>query len=562
VIFFLKNLEREYLLIIFKGELMGFFYVTACIFRLEFVMNEIIIKIIELIFDKIAWIVLLSTVILLRKPLGSLIEKLSNIYFKNKDTTLSMNTAEGVEPEDTNINDEEVVEESDSSVKEINEKKSNVEDASTDEPWLERMIDCFKNGNIDEAKDLFKTGIRTEEKDKQDKTEAIYLYCLYKYDSPDEKLIEQLLELIEKTDDETSKFKIMQWLSFCFQSSNDDRREIDFWQNSYSQFSKDENKIDCLVRWSKALMKNEDLESARDLIKRNINAFSSKDKATLYRHLKHIEEKDGNKRLASFCLDKAVELDVSNPRQIFKAAYNDDITIDRRLSVANYDKLLRIDPNYDYAINNLGVAARNENFNYKAIQLYKKAGEIGVSLSLVNKANILLEAGFIDEAEEIAKDVLKVDDHHSNVYSLLDDITKKRKKEKKGWQDYRDNCLAFQRQIRKYTNDYYSEDNPSLFDNSWSLSKEYVINIEVKNDKLELTWEIGDFDYKISCDITGCSIKGTYSKMRKEDKYYTSPNITYGVYGYISKNRLIIFPQDKNEYETLTFESLDENKEI
>lgn len=517
-------------------------------------MNDNWYKLFELLLDKLHWFILLIAIYIFREAISDLIKRLTNFSYKNKDTSVSMVTSEAYEIKETSDNMADG--KSNTVVENTTEIEPCVEKVTKDEPWIGKMIDSFIAGNIEEAKGVYKKGIKTEDDDKQDISEAIYLCCLYKYNEPDEKIISKIQELVDSTKEAAVKYKLMVWLSLCFANANDYKREEEYWKQAFTQFNDDEIRVKCLIKWSEALINTDDIEAGRLLIAEHIKNFSLKEKSKLFRQMAEIEEEAGNKNQAIYCLDKAVEFDSSSLSTIFKAAYSDDLNIDRRLSVANYKKILSINPKHEYALNNLGVAAANENFEYKAKQLYKDAGDLGNSLALINRADSLFDVGFIDEAEEIAQSVLKMEDPHENVYSLLSRISTKRDTEEKDWKKYVKKCVEYQRFIRKYTEAYYQSEDSSIISKSWKLPNNDEVNSDMFESKLKLTWEDDRFTYKILAEINGQSINGTYSKKEKDDdKIYSDLNESYRIIGYMQKGDLFTIPTKKKDYQPIIFKS-------
>lgn len=107
---------------------------------------------------------------------------------------------------------------------------------------------------------------------------------------------------------------------------------------------------------------------------------------------------------------------------------------------------------------------------------------------MANQGYLLLEAGFTDEAEQIANRALELEDTHQNVYSLITAIHKKKDEQKKEWERLSEKSLAHQKSIRKYIEKYYLGE-PKELEGSWFARGCFPVTITITDNKLDASWE-------------------------------------------------------------------------
>ncbi|MDP1725676.1 MAG: hypothetical protein Q8M15_02750 [Bacteroidota bacterium] len=104
---------------------------------------------------------------------------------------------------------------------------------------------------------------------------------------------------------------------------------------------------------------------------------------------------------------------------LFNAGYNAN---DNLTAYSVYEQLIKIDPKYGMAENNLGVSFSNMNFEHFAIKHYTIANNLGITLAAANLAGKLIDAHFYDEAEAILEKVRRENEVHVNVYFAFEKL--------------------------------------------------------------------------------------------------------------------------------------------
>lgn len=143
-----------------------------------------------------------------------------------------------------------------------------------------------------------------------------------------------------------------------------------------------------------------------------------------------IEEQLGNlfeeKGERAEALKHFEEAILHNPdkRQLrFRMAHSYTRLGDHERALHHYKVFNEMDPNEAGALNNLGVAYRELKMPIKAVECFKQSAEKGLSLAMGNLAHLLIDSGFIEEAE---KWIAKAQAHppvHARVGTALGRIT-------------------------------------------------------------------------------------------------------------------------------------------
>lgn len=488
-------------------------------------------------------IVVLVLLIICRKSISNFISRLTDLTYKNGGSELGMKAAIPTEENENSrgLSTEEEKPYSKDKEKEIEKKEGE---------WLPEMYQAFEQGRIEDAEEVFKK-YAIDEKDeiKLEENKAFYLYL--KFDKGrDNSAIDELKQLSRIAITEESKFNTLMWLSFCLRDGMQYHAESDMWRSALAETSSETLKTTAIVNLAYSLDKEESsVEAKRLLTDRLLTLEDDKQKTLLYEALSEIEDSLGNKVMSIYCKDKSLEFDLYNRNELFSSAYAaSEVDIDE-ISISNYVKLLRIDEDNSTALNNLGVRAQEAGLKIKAVDQYKMSSQHKNTLSMANQGYLLLEAGFTDEAEKIAKEALKEEEPHKNVHSLISEINERKEKQNKEWEELSQKSLRRQKQIRDFTHQYYLGNSKSL-EGDWYINGVYPTTIKIDNDLIKISWIeaaglLGGSDYTIELvgKVSGSSINGTYTRKRNE----SSPNTLIGSSGNTTKEFIGYLSEKDNE---------------
>lgn len=488
--------------------------------------------------------ILIATIILLiayRVPISGLISRLTSFSLKKGDSELGIEAAHPKWPDEKTANLPNAAEKPaiDNQETEINEK-------TKEESWSSEMYKAFEEGRIEDAETAFKK-YAIDEKDKSslEKSKALYLYLRFKM-GKDSSAINDLNELAQSATTEDGKLNSLSWLSLYLRDNLQHKKDIDIWRAAAKEFKSKELLIKVMINLAHALERdNKSHEAKNILIEQLSTANNDKQRSSIYLALSDIEESLGNKDISIYCKDKSLEYDPNDTDELFNSAYaasNEGIS---EISISNYLRLVRIDPENSTALNNLGVCTKEEGLNIKAAESYNRAIELGNTLAMSNQGFMLLEAGFAEEAEEIAKKALKLDNPHENIYSLITEINRKKEEQTSKWEKIIEKTQNRQKQIRYYIDQYYLG-NPESLAGPWATKDLSPTTATIKNNMLEASWiePAGAWDKhtytsRLRGNVSGSTFSGTFTKKRNEESPSTllglPRNTNINCIGYISE---------------------------
>lgn len=485
-------------------------------------------------------IVFVVLLIICRESISSFISRLTSLSFKRGDSELGMQAAL------PRIFKEESVSLKDADEKPASEDKR-LEIEGNKEKWFPEMYQAFQEGRLDDAELAFKK-YSIDEKDeiKLEENRAFYLYFRFEK-GKDNSAIDELYSLSRKAKTEESRFNALAWLSFCLRDGMQYKKEVELWQSALSETRSEQLKTRAIVNLADAMCKDDKkMEARKILVDRLSIVEDDNQKASIYNAISNLEKALGNKQLAIYCKDKSLEFDANNREELFNLAYSASEEDLDELSIGNYVKLLRIDGNNSTALNNLGVRAQEAGLKIKAVDNYKKSSEHENSLAMANQGYLLLSAGFSVEAENVAKKALEQKDPHENIYSLLTEISNKRKEQERDWENLCEKSLDRQKLIRKYTEQYFLGDSKEL-EGDWFVGGIYPVLVKIDSGKISASWNEpggallgGNYLAELAGEVSGSTIKGTYTRRKVDGSPSTllgmGGNTNLSVIGFLSGN--------------------------
>lgn len=486
-----------------------------------------IIKIITgFLSNNFGYILILTLLIICRDAISNLIERLTNFKWKKGDSEIGVEAAAPHPSSETSSSLDKAIEPP-RKLKEDQEIITKEEEVQ-EQNWFSKMHSAFDDGRIDDAQAAFKE-YALEEKDpvKLEENKAFFLYFLFKK-GKDNSAITQLENLANTSANEESKYTILIWLSFCLRDSSQIKAEIELWKKAVESFQFDKQVTCATVNLAHALNLDGRSNDAKNLLTSRLqNVSTQEEKSNIFSALSQVEITLGNNKLSIYCKDKSLEFDPNNRDELFNSAYQASKEDVDEISISNYITLLRLDQGNSTALNNLAVLAQEADLKVKAVEKYKEASDFNSTLAMANQGYLLLNAGFVEEAERIAKKAAQMEAPHKNVYSLLSRIGELQKEQDSKWLDLIDTSKARQKFIRNYANAYYlgKENN---FEGQWTTEKGNNINITISGDILQAVWQetmglLSNDLYRveISGKVTMSSFNGRYKKMKENGKVYT-----------------------------------------
>ena len=491
-----------------------------------------------------SWQILIFAILIIcRNAISNLIQRMTNLRWKSGDSEL------GVEAVHPNANASSGLDKATEQPKKLTEEPDLLtkEEEVNNRSWFLKMRHAFEEGRINDAETAFKE-YAFEESDagELEQNKAIYLYFLY-IKGKDNSAINQLENLVNTATNEDSKYTILTWLSICYSESSQLKSEIELWKKVIESFQSEKYVTSATVNLAKSLVADGKPTEARTLLMSRLQVVTSKeDKSLLFSALSDVEKELGKKLMSVYCKDKSLEFDPNNRDELFNSAYQASEENVNELSISNYVTLLRLESHNSMALNNLGVRALGLNLKVKAVEKYKAAANLNNTLAMANQGYMLLEAGFIKEAEEIAKKAVQMDEPHENVYSLLKRLAEIQKEQDSKWDEIVNAAKSRQKFIRNYTNAYYFKTDKT-FEGEWLTESAINLSINIKDQKLEARWKESSgllsqalYLVELSGLVTNSSFKGKYKKTKEGGEAHTllgiSLNANFECLGYISED--------------------------
>lgn len=478
----------------------------------------------EFLTSNAAEIFILVALYFFKEPISGFISRLTSFNLRKGESHLGM---EAINP--TDIKEKNDLRTTDE--KPLLEDK-NLDIKENEEEWLSEAHKALSEGRLADADAAFRRYALEETDDiKLEKNKAFYLWFKY-YEGKDISAAEDLRDLARTAKTVESKFNTLAWLSLCLRDGMQYEKETEVWRSFLAENHSEEFNTRAIVNLAYSLDREGSSIEAKSILTNRINQPEcDTQKGLIFEALSKIEESLGNKSLAIYCKDKSLEFDQNNADELFSSAYSASTEEIDEISISNYLRLIRIDRDNSVALNNLGARAEAAGFKIKAIEHYKKSSEHNNTLAMANQGYLLLGAGFIDEAEAIAKDALLKQNPHQNIHSLLVEVNRARETQNKAWEDLTQKALNRQRMIREYTEQFYLG-KPERLNGDWEVNGRYAVNIKVDNGLLKASWietEIslggGPYTVELQGKVSGSTFDGTYSRQKNS----SSPSSLLGL---------------------------------
>lgn len=357
---------------------------------------------------------------------------------------------------------------------------------------LSDIFEQIKSEGVDAAKRSFEEYIKQfEEAEPKIMLRAFFLSRLFVLGNYQGVFDEYKSMYDTYTDDESRGIIVGSWAT-CYSKSNlhDKAQEV---LNDALQSISDEATRTLLV-CQLALSHSESGaggEAIRLLNDRIVARVDDDERASLYGTLSTVEKNAGNELVAALCLEKKAEYMPTDTNALFEAAYNLSLVEVQSLSLFHYTNLLGIAPDHSTALNNIGVTASELDLEIKSVEFQTKAYNQDSSLACANIGSAYLNAGFVDEAEQMALQGLAMDPPHENNHALMTRINKMRREEDKKWEELVGNSGSHRVHLSNYLNAHYVETDTSNspFTGDWVDKNGIVFTVTEEAGKLSAEWE-------------------------------------------------------------------------
>lgn len=464
-------------------------------------------------------IVALIVIVILRKPLIGILERLKEVQFRRGDTAFSL----PLESQSVELKPGAQTQVGEQSTAEPEEGNPTDELAyvipETSGDWLAEMVRAFFDDDEKRGENAYKQAQDSESNAGQKlRNEALYLHLLYR--SGDTSALEKLKGLAEQMSSTPEILpNVEEYIGMSYELARDYRRAAEAYTSASEAARTEEGRANMMVAAAKCLFSAGDREAAFSKVASGIGS-SSKSKAlsNLYQGLASLYEKEENKELEAIALDKAIENSPNDRHLLFSAAYSYDEDEAKVLSLLHYNTLLKFNPDDPAALNNIGVVYGKLQMPAKQISYYKKAFEKDNTLAAANIAYDYIDVGFMDEAMQILTKASQKKDVHSNVGKATSEVTRRNEAESEREKELLEMAHEQRQFLLSFSEAYFVDhDANSGFEGTWFFPDEVVATSEQQNDKLRIEWERGDKQHYIVAYVKNHGAKIT--QYAREDKY-------------------------------------------
>lgn len=494
-------------------------------------------EIINFLNENMIYIFLLIIALIFKKQISNFLDRITKLSFKNGDNEVQVSSEPPALYESSNLNEDKD--------EEKEKPEIEVEDKSLEKGDLKvQILDYLVNNDFDSAKQAFETYItQLTDSDIIFDEKCFFHYQTYKFTQNHESK-KLLAALLEAANNDKQLFDATYWYTGCYDLTQRYIESIDIWKKQISKIKDTKIKTKAKLELAQSHIMNGTLDKAREIVIELIKSLDDKKLLSLsYEKLANIEKASGNLFEEALCTDKCAQLEPDNTTELFDSAYNLSDQNLKPLAIKNYSLIRTLNPKDKAALNNLAIEYNRYELPILCTELYKQAGELGNNLAKSNQGYLLLNAGFADEAEKIADEVIesKSADIPKNIYSLKNDIKERREKENKKLDEILKSATTLQEHFRKYIHSYYTGDVKNIL-LDWSVNETSTININ--NNKIELVWYEGNKENKLVGICEKETLKGTLVTANITNNVRTVISPATAVYGYVNDKKLILFSKD------------------
>jgi tetratricopeptide (TPR) repeat protein len=530
--------------------------------------SSVLVQLTKLVLDfignNIGWLILLVFLVISKKAISNLLERITKVNFKAGDVSGGVEAAIP-KTENQHLLGETMAPEVPSQQSPSAETLE-VEKAERGKDWFVEMIDAFDRGDVQQAKLIFETHQREEDDpEARFQHEAFFLHSLY-IDGKDDSALRRLEELFQRSVNDEQLENAAIWLSFSYTAAKDYAKAETLWRNAIAKVGGEVGKTRFLIRLASIYKDIGDFQKGIDLIMQRLREVSDSDqKAQLYSGLVNLEKEFGDKETAALAFEKALEFDAANREKLFDAAHLQGEAGLDLLAIANYQTLISLDHKHDAAYNNLAVSVGEFELNGKQIGLYRRAIAEGSTLAMANLANLQISAGLWEEARALLDNARKADNPHENVGKALYRLKSSEDEEEAKWKSLNKRAVEFKRKVRKYGECYFESGCAGQdFEGTWFTEKGNQVLVERNVAKLVASWSedtLGGLisghvacKMNISGSVTNCSARISYQRTCDKPRTLLSMSEDKQIecYSYLDGGKKVwpIFSKDpKNEFE-------------
>ncbi len=276
-----------------------------------------------------------------------------------------------------------------------------------------------------------------------------------------------------------------------------------------------DNRAQYLINQAEALVSAGDLDAATDLLEDELAREPSKNSAKLWEALAEAYDAKSEPEARALALQQVLKEHPSDTRLRFNVAYVASNADDDSLSpfvLHHYEHVVSQAPDYQWALNNMGVQYRRLEMPLQAVRQYEAACQQKNTLAMANLASHYMQGGFGAEAEGILKEALKEEKPHANVGAGLAELA--RLQEKEGQR--RDALLKSGQQQADFLSRYGEarvRADTAAFAGNWVSENGVQLAVQIGDGKLTATWLLNEKKFRALGPVHGEVARLEYQEM-------------------------------------------------
>lgn len=479
---------------------------------------------------------------ILRKSIDRALQKISTFKYKTDKTSIeaSIESIIQVAVEDGKVNNPPPPE------IEQNQNNSQKSDNINAEHWMSNVLQLIHNNDYKTARNIFDTSIlKVTDPNEAYSEKSFFLYLMYMANN-DRELLSEFQNHIDKPTNEDMLVDAIEWYILCLERTKNYKTSTDYLLATLPNIKSSINitKITCSL--SQRYIYRSEFNLAKEiLVKRIEGPISDGEKYQIYKHLAAVEDKLKNINTSALCLDKALEFKPDDAELMFDSAYKASQGGLRAIEISNYDILTDISHDNYAAWNNFGVSAETEQIKSIAVNYFERAVELKNTLAMANKGNRLLDAGFLNQAEDIANLAIQEKEPHENVYKLLQKVKETRADDKKKWEEIKERAFNKQKEFRKYISYKFEKTKILELPDKFISKSGDVFNLEkLDGETISLKYNNESKTINIVGNLDNYSFNGIYTEAYPNEKLTllsTSKNKTIKCFGYYDDQTELLY---------------------
>lgn len=446
-----------------------------------------------------------------------------------------------------------------------NEERVDINALSQKELNREMYFAFFEN-DMNKAEEIFNR-LQSIEEDQitRYQNESFYLYL--RFSKGDTNALEKLHQLEDTTKPyPVANSSVCFYIGKCHESVSQFEAAISAFKNSASLTQEESKKASCIAAISDCYFSLGKNDIAVDVLEEGIQHSSNAEAlSTLYLSLAELFKRSDDKKMRAIALEKALEFQPNNSSTRFDTAYSYGDGDFKNLSLYHYKTLIGFSPEHRAGLNNLGVAYSGLQMPIRSVKYYKRAWKQKETLAAANLAYQYLNAGFLDEAQNVLTEAKIEADIHPNIGSALSAMSKNEESEAKNEQKIVEKAIEQQRFLLNFAKNYFTKVSSAVeINGSWVIDGK-ISNFTQTGSQITGTWGEDENKKKFSG-----TLKNTGAVLKFEKWGYNLAKMSKSFvdddegYAYLSSDlqTLHVMIVRKSDYQFLTFSQHNQEEKV